>query len=432
MKEQKISLSTAILLNMNIMIGSGALIGPGAAAAISGNASFLTWPLVALFFLPIVLCTIELSRLFPGAGGFYLYAKEGLNQTAGFASGWLYIIGYVFAATVETLALRDILLIKLGSNIITSNPIIFNALIIGAVVIFNHLSLKVVGNFLNSLTIVKILPLLILIGLLPFIFKPSFCITSTELALLPSSLALPIFGFFGFEACVGIAHLIKDHERNAPLAIMIGFLGTGLLYMLFHFGLLNLMGAHNLATFNAPAFADFITLPVPYLKSLLKILIPTASVLIYLASLVAMINSNAIMLQSMAEQKILKGCSFLTWTNAAGRPWTSLLLQGVVVFLIATLIPSLPLVGGLTILSVLLSFLLPFTSLLVVEIRKKNTGKIILAVLGLIVAALFSAYSWYILSTNPNFHEAMKERLTYTAVLAGAFAFGMLIFNKKK
>ncbi len=431
MKEQKISLSTAILLNMNIMIGSGVLIGPGASAAISGNASFLAWPLVALLFLPIVLCTIELSKLFPGAGGFYLYAKEGLNKTAGFVSGWLYIVGYTFAATVETLALRNIVLTTIGHNVITSNAVIFNGLLIAAVIAFNLLSLKVVGNFLNSLTIVKILPLLILIVLLPFIFNPSFCITSTELSLLPASLALPIFGYFGFEACVGISHLIKDSEKNAPRAILIGFLGTGLLYMLFHFGLLNLMGAENLAKLNAPAFADFINLPIPYLKSLLKILIPTASVLIFLASLIAMINSNAILLQSMAQEKLLKGCSFLTWTNALHRPWAALVLQGILVFSIATLIPSLALVGGLTILSVFLSFLLPFVSLLVVQLHRKNTKKVVLAIIGLIMAILFSIYSWYILSNNPDFHAAMIERLTYTAVLMAAFIVGMLLFNRK-
>ncbi len=44
MKEHKISLFTAVLLTMNIMIGSGILIGPGNIAAIAGSASFLAWP----------------------------------------------------------------------------------------------------------------------------------------------------------------------------------------------------------------------------------------------------------------------------------------------------------------------------------------------------------------------------------------------------
>ena len=37
----------------------------------------------------------------PGAGGFYAYAKEGLSKTAGFWSGCLYVIGYIFSVAVE-------------------------------------------------------------------------------------------------------------------------------------------------------------------------------------------------------------------------------------------------------------------------------------------------------------------------------------------
>ena len=70
MKHHKISLTTAILMNINIMVGSGILIGPGIMAGISGNASFLSWFFVALLFLPIVLSTVQMSRMCPGAGGF--------------------------------------------------------------------------------------------------------------------------------------------------------------------------------------------------------------------------------------------------------------------------------------------------------------------------------------------------------------------------
>ena len=68
--EHKLSLRAAILLNMNIMIGSGIFISPSQIAAVAGNASFLAWPIVALLLLPLVLCTVQLSKMFPGCGGF--------------------------------------------------------------------------------------------------------------------------------------------------------------------------------------------------------------------------------------------------------------------------------------------------------------------------------------------------------------------------
>ena len=193
------------------------------------------------------------------------------------------------------------------------------------------------------------------------------------------------------------------------------------------------MGAHNLATIGAPNYPDFITLPIPYLKALLSILIPTAAVLVFVASLIAMINGNAILLHSMAKEGLFKGGSFLTATTSShGRPWAALILQGVAVFLLATFIHSIPLTGGLCILGTFLAFLLPFVSLLVVQIRKKVSAlKITLSILGLIMAIGFCSYSWYNLSNNPDFHTAMIERLTYTAVLVAAFVVGMLLFNRK-
>lgn len=427
MTHKKISLWNAVLLNMNIMIGSGILIGPGVAAAISGNASFLAWPLVALMFLPIVLSVAELGFLFPGAGGFYLYAKEGLGRKAGYLSGWLYVVGYTFAATVEVLALRKILVTTLqsagiGETIFIANPVLFNAVLITGFVLFSFLSMKIISAFLNSLTLVKILPLLILIALLPFIFNPSFTITSTELSLVPASLALPIFGYFGFEYCSGISHLIEDSEKNAPRAILIGFLATGLLYTLFHFGLLNLMGSQTLADLGpagASSFADFISLPVPYLRQLLIILIPVSALITLFAGALGMINANAIILHAMAEEKLFKFSSLLLPLTSLARPWVTLVLQGVVVFLLATLLPSVELTGGLCIFGVFLSFILPFISLMRVRKNKGLRRMLPLTQWALVTVIGLSIYSAYLL-----------EHWYYSLILLLAVAFGALIYNE--
>ena len=127
------------------MVGTGILIGPGKMAAVAGNASFLSWPFVALLFVPIVLSIVQLSGMFPGPGGFYAYAKNGINRTAGFASGWFYLVGYTFAATVELLALRETVMVSLSSNIDSCylpNSFIFN---LSAVVICTILNLLSMG-----------------------------------------------------------------------------------------------------------------------------------------------------------------------------------------------------------------------------------------------------------------------------------------------
>lgn len=430
----KISLTTAILMNINIMVGSGILFGPGVMAAVSGNASFLTWLMVAFIFLPIVLCTVELSRMAPGSGGFYAYAKQGLGDTAGYWSGWMYVVGYTFAAAMETLALRKTLIeaYNLDWPWLTQSPFYFNAL---AVLIFmgiNFLSLKVFSKILNSITIAKMIPLLVLIGLIPFVFSSSFTITSHEISLLPLSLSMAIFSFFGFEYCTSISHQIEDSERNAPLAILIGFFITALLYTLFHFGALNLMGAQELARQGAPAFAEFITFPIPYLKTILGLLIPAASVIALFGAANGVINSNATMLHAMAEKQLFSHASAFTPTTAAGRPWVMILLQGIVIFSIATgatlaagsLNQAILIVSNLCIFGVFISFILPFVSLMIMQYRNKRHHHIAMTVIGLSAVIGLVIYSLYSLAPT------MGLRFILALPLIALFAAGALIRNR--
>jgi len=423
MKEHKISLTSAVLLNMNILIGSGILIGPGQIAALAGSASFLAWPLVALFFLPLVLCTAQLSSMFPGCGGFYSYAKEGLNKGAGFTSGWLYVVGYIFAVAVEMLALRQTLLASSCTSWFIENALVFNVLCLVLFIGLNLMSFKLFSRILNSLTITKLLPLIILVLLLPFIINPTFTITGAEIKLLPFSLPLAMFGFFGFEYCCSLTHLIEDSERNAPRAILYGFLATAALYTLFHFGLLNLMGAENLAQYGAPAYAQFLTLPIPYLKTLLMLLIPVAAILTIFAATNGMLNANAIMLHSMASERLFAGWSKVSVVNRYGRPIVGLLIQGVVVLGIVTFMPNISLVGGLCNLGIFSAFLLPFVSLLLLQHKKGLYHRMILTVIGIVATIGFSGYSWYLLGGS------VSERMLNSLPLLIAMVIGAVLYK---
>lgn len=405
------------------MVGSGILIGPGIMAGIAGNASFLSWFIVALLFLPIVLSTVQMSRMCPGAGGFYAYAKEGLGTTAGYWSGWMYITGYTFSVAVEVLALRQTLFEALGEQWkwFTTNPLLFNAVIILAILALNLLSLRVFSRILNSLTIFKIIPLIVLILLIPFILNPSFTVTGHELSMLPYSLPMAIFGYFGFEYCCSISHLVENSERNAPLAILIGFFVTVLIYMLFHFGVLNLMGAEQLSKLGAPAYAQFLTLPIPYLKAVLNLVIPAASALTIFATANGLLNANAVMMHTMAQERLFRFWPMLTMMTSQYRPWVTILAQGVVVFLLVLALPSIAVVGSLAILGVFLSFVLPFISLMKVQQKTGKSSKVPLTILALIIAIGLAIYAFYTLG------DSMALRAFWMIPMIAFLALGALM-----
>lgn len=434
MNKHKISLTTAILMNINIMVGSGILFGPGIMARISGDASFLGWLMVAFLFLPIVLSTIQLSRMFPGAGGFYTYAKEGLGGMAGYWSGWMYVTGYTFAVAMESLALQKTFICAFHADWVwlIAHPVCFNLIAATVFTGFNFLSLRLFSRILNTITISKLIPLVVLILLIPFVFNPSFTITGAEMSLLPLSLSMPIFGFFGFEYCASMSHHIENSKRNGPLAILVGFLITALLYTLFHFGALNLMGAHGLAEYGAPAFAEFITLPIPFLKAFLGFLIPVATVVALFGTAIGMMNSNAIMLHAMAEEKLFHHSPTLAQTTRLHRPWATILMQGFVVFGIATTVSfatqsldqAIGIVGNLCNFGTFIAFILPFISLIIVQHRNRNHPHIALTVIGLTAATGLAFYSLYILAPT------MIERLVFAMPLIALLALGRLIAKK--
>ncbi len=399
--------------------------GPGVMSGISGNASFIAWLIGAVLLLPIVLSTVQLSGMCPGAGGFYAYAKEGLGKTAGYWSGLLYVTGYTFAIAVETVALlQKALLPTIGENWLTGNPIVFNALFIASCVLLNLLNLKLLSRILNSLTIFKMIPLITLILLIPFIFKSTFTITPTEWGMLPYSLSFALFGYLGFESCCAISHHIVNSERNAPRAILIGFFATALMYSLFHFGLLNLMGVKALTELGAPSFAQFITLPIPYFKSLLSFIIPVASAITLIAAANALINANAVMMHAMAEEKLFWGWQHVAKMTASHRPWVAILIQGITAFLLATLLPKLLIIGNLANAGVFLSFVLPFVSLIFIQQRKRQLGKIAITIAGICVAIGLSAYCLL------NLANTLPERLLYMLPLIGFLVLGAVIYRK--
>ncbi len=428
MKQHKISLTAAILSSMNIMIGSGILIGPGVIASIAGNAAFLTWLVVAAIFLPIVLSTVQMARMNPGPGGFYSYAKAGLNTTAGFWSGLLYATGYTFAIAVTVLALRQILFEALGVNWawFTANPLLFNGVLVLVLIGINLLGLKHLTQILSSLTIWKMVPIITLILLLPFIIDPTFTVSSAEVIRLPYSLPMALFGFLGFEYACSISHQIENSERNAPLAILIGFTATAVLYTLFTFGVLNLMGAAELAEKGASMFAEYITLRVPYLKVLLRIVIPIAAGITLFATALGLLNANSSLVHSMAQKKLFYGWEFLSQETNWYRPWVVILLIGFAAFGIATALPSLDTLGNLCNSGVFLSFVLPFVSLIVLQRKAGKYAQVPLTIVALILVLCLVGYSIYSLG------DTVMDRL-YAAIPFLAFlGAGAMLYRGEK
>src|SRR5437667_39103 len=90
-------------LAINGLIGAGIFALPADVARLTGPWSPLACLLCAAVILFIVLCFAEVSSLFAGTGGPYLYAREAFGDPLGFVAGWMMWLARAtaFAANVN-------------------------------------------------------------------------------------------------------------------------------------------------------------------------------------------------------------------------------------------------------------------------------------------------------------------------------------------
>ena len=88
-QSQKLSLLSAILINVNIMLGSGIFINTVILTKQAGSLGAVVYLLVALLLLPLILTIGQLLDYHPTSGTFYDFGRT-ISPYFGFISSWSY------------------------------------------------------------------------------------------------------------------------------------------------------------------------------------------------------------------------------------------------------------------------------------------------------------------------------------------------------
>jgi len=241
MEEHKLSLSTAILININVMLGAGIFLNTANLAQGAGALGFLAYVLVGLLMLPLILSMVKLLQLHP-TGGFYVFGREEVNPFFGFFGTWSYFVGKLASATVMIHA--SVLLIQQIIPMLGKiSPYAIDCGIIGIFVALNTLNLKAGSKIQTGFLIFKTVPIFfaILVGL--FLFNPgNFVATNLIWTGIAGKLPLVIFALSGFEAAISLSSQIKDPRRNAPLAVLCSYLIVATIAALYQFAFYGAVG----------------------------------------------------------------------------------------------------------------------------------------------------------------------------------------------
>lgn len=415
----KISFTAAVLMSINIMVGAGILYAVDPMTASSGSISFLGWPLIGLLLVPVLFGLAKASQLFPGSGGFYHYGSQGMGPLAGFIGHWGYLLGYMGTIASLTTVLRNGFANNLGMEIFSDYPFLFNIPLLLFYTLIQFIDLNKISKIQSFGTLFKLTPLLLVVALFAFYTHGGLEFNLAGLGALGGSASTVLFAFWGFESCCSLGALLKGGPQKIGLVMLVGFLVTMALYLLFHLGLLYIMGPENLATYGAVGFPNFLGLP-PAVGNALAFGMTGAIMFSWANSILGVTLTNITNIHFLAENKLILGDRFLSTLNKNSRPLYAAIAHGLMVLGFVTFINNVDILFALTSLGVITAFIVTLLSVFVTQMRQKNWLQIPMTLLGFASCTALVYYSWMQI---PN--------VLYTLPLVLGMTVGIIVFKLK-
>lgn len=333
-QEYKLPLSTAILINLNIMLGAGIFINTVTLAKIAGGLSPLSYITVGILMLPIIMSMAKLVELFP-CGSFYIYGKE-IKPIIGFLSGWGYFTGKL-ASSAITIHFSSLLITSTIPILFSLKPIYLDAAIITTFAILNTLKMKASSKIQMCFIALKSIPIIfiILIGLLYFSGE-NFASNNLIWKGLPLSLPFVVYAFTGFEASCSLSKHIENSEVNGPKAILYSFALAVSIAALYQFNFFAAVGSQLIkAGSYVEAFPIFLSNIFNFSSSIsskIQALPQLAIAASALGGAYGVFFSNHWNLYELANHKFTFFASYLTKFNKHKIPFLCVITEAIITF----------------------------------------------------------------------------------------------------
>lgn len=287
--EREIGLWQVVLMGVGIILGAGIYVLIGKAAALAGNAVWLSFLLSALVAVFTGLSYAELSSIFPKAGAEYVYTKHAFGRRTAFVIGWLLVIsGFVFSATVS-LGFAGYFESLFGFPSLLSAV---SLIILLSLVIFYGIRESVWFAVLFTLIEASGLIIIIFMGL-PYLGSVNY-FEFPDMAGIFQAAALIFFAYIGFEQITRLSEETKNPDINIPRSLLIAIVITTVLYILVAVSAVSILDWHSLGMSSAP-LADVAS----------KAFGPNAFTLLSVIALFA--TANTVLLMLLATSRIIYG-----------------------------------------------------------------------------------------------------------------------------
>ncbi len=253
----------ALALVMGSMIGSGVFLLPASLAPLGWN-SVIGWLITVSGAMCVAAVFARLARALPHAGGAYAYAKAAFGPGAGFAIAWAYWISmWVGNAAIATGAVSYLSELFPALKA-TGWSVAATLVVVWFFTLINLKGAKLAGQVQLVSTIVKLIPLIAVIGLAAYVLVSDgtsairpFRAEEINLAQISAATILTLWAMLGLETATVPADKVRDPERTVPRATLLGTGSAGIIYIFVCSAVVLMLPAAVTAASDAP-FAEFV------------------------------------------------------------------------------------------------------------------------------------------------------------------------------
>lgn len=257
--KKKYGLLMAICMVIGIVIGSGVFFKAQDILKHTGGNMYLgilAWVIGGIVMVVCASTFAKFASRYERVNGIVDYAEQIVGPKYGYLVGWFTSIIY-FPAMTSVLAWVSAryTMVLFGSNDINSGLCMtLAALYLVAMYSLNSLSPKLAGKFHVSSTIIKLIPLTVMIlvgticGLVNGNLNESFITSTTNNAgfdSIFSAIVAAAFAYEGWIVATSINAELKDSKKNLPKALTLGTIIIMIIYVIYF---ISLTGGANVST----------------------------------------------------------------------------------------------------------------------------------------------------------------------------------------
>jgi APA family basic amino acid/polyamine antiporter len=326
----------AALLVLNGLIGAGIFALPAKMAGELGAFSPWIFLIFGALMLSIVWCFGQLAIHYQETGGPVIYAQKGFGDSAAFQTGFIY---YLARATAIAANMHVLLLYAgyLWPELNTGAGKSVAIIVLTSLLIFvNIVGLKAAMRSLDTISVLKLLPFVVLIGAgywqLDFTMV-SFGTAMPALDTISTGALLTLYAFIGFETVVVTSGETNSPKKTIPRALMFTVSGIALFYFCVQWLYWHTVGPAKPDSAPLIALADIIFGKTGALIMTLTAVVSVAG------NLLANMISTSRLTYSMAHQGLIPGKLGKAWLgkvhNRFDTPYISVLILGIFAGLMA-------------------------------------------------------------------------------------------------